>query len=50
MFNFIQENNPQTREKIPLDFSSFRIVGLDDTYSDDYMKDSSIVKTKNHWV
>ena len=50
MFNFIQVSDPQTNEKVPLDFSAFRIVGFDDAYSDDYMNDPSIVKTKNHWV
>ena len=50
MFNFIQVSDPQTNEKVPLDFSAFRIVGFDDAYSDDYMNDPSIVKNKNHWV
>ena len=50
MFHFIQVSDPQTNKKVPLDFSAFRIVGFDDAYSDDYMKDESIVKTKDHWV
>ena len=50
MFNFIQVSNPQTNLKVPLDFSAFRIVGFDDAYSDDYMNNPEIVRTKNHWV
>ena len=52
MFHFIQVSDPATNQKVPLDFASFRIVGFDDAYSDNYMKDPgpSIVKTKNHWV
>ena len=50
MFNFIQVSDPQSNQKVPLDFEAFRIVGFDDAYSDDYMKDPSIVKIKNHWV
>lgn len=52
MFNFIQVSDPNTNEKVPLDFEAFRIVGFDDAYSDNYMTDPgpSIVKTKNHWV
>ena len=50
MFNFIQVSNPEINEKVPLDFSAFRIVGFDDVYSDDYIDDPSIVKRKNHWV
>ena len=50
MFNFIQVSDPQTNEKVPLDFNAFRIVGFDDAYSDDYSHDPSIITTKNHWV
>ena len=50
MFNFIQVSDPNTNKKVPLDFSAFRIVGFDDAYSDDYMKDPSIVRHKNHWL
>ena len=50
MFNFIQVSDPQTNEKVPLDFSVFRIVGFDDAYSDDYMDNPSIIKNKNHWI
>ena len=52
MFNFIQVSDPDTNQKVPLDFAAFRIVGFDDAYSDNYMKDPgpSIVRTKNHWV
>ena len=50
MFHFIQVTDPGTNKKAPLDFEAFRILGFDDAYADDYMKDPSIVKTKNHWV
>ena len=50
MFHFIQVSDPNTNEKVPLDFAAFRIVGFDDAYSDNYMDDPGIVKTKNHWV
>ena len=50
MFNFIQVSNPKINEKIPIDFSTFRIVGFDDAQVDDYMNDPSIVKTKDHWI
>ena len=50
MFHFIQVSDPITNEKVPLDFAAFRIVGFDDAYSDNYMDDPGIVKTKNHWV
>ena len=50
MFHFIQVSDPQTNEKVPLDFQAFRIVGFDNAYSDDYMNDPGIVNTKNHWV
>ena len=49
MFHFIQVSNPQTNKKVELDFSAFRIVGFDDAYSDDYMNNPSIVRTKDHW-
>ena len=47
MFHFIQVSDPNTNEKVPLDFAAFRIVGFDDAYSDNYMDDPSIVNTKN---
>ena len=50
MFHFIQVSDPNTNEKVPLDFAAFKIVGFDDAYSDNYMDDPGIVKTKNHWV
>ena len=50
MFHFIQVSDPNSNKKVPLDFSAFRIVGFDDAYSDDYMNNVSIVKSKNHWV
>ena len=50
MFNFIQVSDPQSNLKVPLDFSAFRIVGFDDAYSDQYMNNPEIVRTKNHWV
>ena len=50
MFNFIQVSDPHTNQKVPVDFSAFRIVGFDDVQSEDYMDNPSIVKTKNHWV
>ena len=50
MFHYIQVSDPQTNKKIPLDFTAFRIVGFDDAYSDDYMNEPGIVKTKNHWI
>ena len=50
MFNFIQVSDPHTNQKVPLDFSAFRIVGFDDVQSEDYMDNPSIVKTKNHWI
>ena len=50
MFHFIQVSDPNTNEKVPLDFAAFRIVGFDDAYSDNYMDNPGIVKTKNHWV
>ena len=50
MFHFFQVSDPKTNQKVPLDFSAFRIVGFDDAYSDDYMGNPGIVNTKNHWV
>ena len=50
MFSFIQISDFKTNEKIALDFSVFRIVGFDDVQSNEYMKDPSIIKKKNHWL
>ena len=50
MFHFIQVSNPKTNKKVALDFEAFRIIGFDNAYSDDYMKDPSIVNRTNHWV
>ena len=50
MFHFIQVTNPDTNQKIPLDFQAFRIIGFDNTYADDYMNNIEIVKTKDHWI
>ena len=50
MFHFIQVSDPQTNKKVPLDFEAFRIVGFDEAFSDDYMKDPSIVNRTNHWI
>ena len=50
MFHFFQLSDPNTNKKVPLDFSAFRIVGFDNAYSDDYMKNKEIVTEKDHWI
>ena len=50
MFHFIQVTDPDSNQKIPLDFQAFRIIGFDDAYADDYMNDGEIAKIKDHWI
>ena len=50
MFHFIQVTEPETNQKIPLDFQAFRIIGFDDAYADNYMNDGEIAKIKDHWI
>ena len=50
MFNFIQIADTKSDEIIPLDFSIFRIVGFDEVFYDEYMKNPNIVLNVNHWV
>ena len=50
MFNFIQITDTRTNEEVPFDFSSFRAVGFDDVFSDEYMNNPNIIKEKDHWI
>ena len=50
MFNFIQIADTRTNDVIPFDFSVFRVVGFDDVYYEEYMKNPNILEEKDHWV
>ena len=50
MFNYIQICNQTTNQPIPFDFSSIRIIGTDEGFSDEIMNDPKIILTKSHWL
>ena len=50
MFNYIQICNQTTNQPIPFDFSSIRIIGTDEGFSDEIMNDPNIILTKSHWL
>ena len=50
MFNYIQICNQTTNQPIPFDFSSIRVIGTDEGFSDEIMNDPNIILTKSHWL
>ena len=50
MFNFIQVSDQSNNKITPFDFTAFRVVGLDNVFYDDYMKNPDILANENHWV
>ena len=50
MFNYIQLVDRKTNEEIPFNFEAFKVVGFDDVYSDEYIKDQTLIGQKDHWI
>jgi len=50
MFNFIQITDTRTNEEVPFDFGTFRAVGFDDVYYEEYMDNPNIIEEKDHWI
>ena len=50
MFNFIQLTNRDTNAIVPFDFGAFIAIGFDNAYDNQYMEDTNIIKTTDHWV
>ena len=50
MFNFIQLTNRDSNAIVPFDFGAFIAIGFDDAYDNQYMEDTSIIETTDHWV
>ena len=50
MFNFIQITDTRTNEEVLFDFASFRAVGFDDIFYEEFMNNPDIVEEKDHWI
>ena len=50
MFNFIQVSDQSNNKVTPFDFTAFRVVGFDNVFYDDYMKNPDLLENEDHWV
>ena len=50
MFNFIQLTDRDSNAIVPFDFGAFIAVGFDNAYNNQYMEDTLIIETLDHWV
>ena len=50
MFHFVQIEDPSVKKKLPFDYASFRIVGFDSIFAEDYSSNPDIIETIDHWV
>ena len=50
IFSFIQFRNKKDDSKMGFDFNSLVAIGVDELYSDEYMKDPDRISTVDHWI